>query len=230
MKNFKILLFLVPFGLSAQDTTNTKFKHWAVGYTISPDYCYRQLTSDGSASSKFIVSDRNVNEKAKYGITTGFNACYFFKKHFSLETGINYSNSGYQAKDFNTLLAPDGSTILVNITTAYNYNFIEMPIKANFILGSKKLRFIASAGIINDFFVNSTETQTTGNSSQTVSSASGFGLIEFIALSAGADIKLNKFNLRIEPVCRYNLGLRESGPIKEHLWSAGLNFGLYYRI
>ena len=239
MNFLKILLFLAPFGLSAQDSTSTKFKHWAIGFTISPDYCYRILTTDGSVSSKNIVSSRNENEQAQYGVTKGFNVCCFFKKYFSIETGINYSNSGYRTKDFSDFIyfGPPDPYIPTKTKSIYNYDCIDIPLKTNFIFGKKKLHFIASAGIITDFLLFRTETQTAEYSDGTImtsnfKSQSGFNFVNLtLLLSAGADINLSKkFNLRIEPTYRYSLDIRDTSPIKEHLWSAGLNFGLYYRM
>jgi len=239
MKLLKILLFLIPIGLSAQDSTNTKFKHWAVGYSVSPDYCFRILTSDGSASSKSIISLRNEHEVHQYGITSGFNVCYFFKKHFSIETGINYSNRGYRTKDFSdfTTNDPNDPLIPTKIKYIYNYNFIDIPLKANFILGKKKLRFIASAGINTNFLLFRTEITTAEYFDGSVvtnnyKSESGFHFVDFTALlSAGTDINLTKkFNLRLEPTYRYSLAPMRTSSIKEHLWSVGLNFGLYYKL
>src|ERR1035437_5020960 len=103
-KTLYLFLFFIPISLSAQDSTYANFKHWAIGFTISPDYCYRKLTSDGSDGSQNVISQRNGNEIPQYGITSGLNVCYFFNKHFSIETGINYSNRGYRTKDFSDFI------------------------------------------------------------------------------------------------------------------------------
>jgi len=232
------LLLLFSIGLSAQDSTNTSFKRWAVGYTVSPDYCYRILTSDGSANSIFIVSNRNGNEIPQYGITSGFNVCYFFKKHFSIETGINYSNSGYRTKDFSDFIynGPPDPAIPTKIKFIYNYNYIDIPLKANVIIGKKKLRFIASAGIITNFLLFRKDIQIAEYSDGAIITSypkpqTGFNFVNLtLLMSAGTDINLSeKFNLRIEPTYRYSLGIKNTSPVKENLWSAGLNLGLYFR-
>lgn len=234
-----LFLFLIPICLSASDSTNTTFKRWGVGLTFSPDYCYRIITSDGSMSMNNIVTFRNENEVPQYGITSGFNVNYFFTKHFSIATGINYSNRGYRTKYFSDFISPSGipdPLIPTKINYIYNYNFIEMPLKINFVAGKKKLRFIASAGISANFLLFLKETRIAEYSDgRTITSypkpQTGFNFSDLtMLLSAGSDINLtNKLNLRIEPTYRYSLGIKQTSPIKEHLWSAGVNFGLYYK-
>ncbi|MES2397169.1 MAG: outer membrane beta-barrel protein [Bacteroidota bacterium] len=232
-------LLLISFGLSAQDSTNTTLKHWAIGYTVSPDYCYRTVTSDGSASMNNIVTFRNENEVPQFGITSGFNVAYFFTKHFSIETGINYSNRGYRTKYFSDFISPSGTPdpfIPTKINYIYNYNFIDIPLKINFVAGKKKLHFIASAGISANFLLFLKETRISEYSDgRKITSypkpQTGFDFSDLtMLLSAGTDINLtNKLNLRIEPTFRYSLGIKQTSPIKEHLWSAGLSLGFYYR-
>jgi hypothetical protein len=237
-KTLYLFLFLASYSLSAQDSTNTNFKHWAVGFTVSPDYCYRTLTSDGSVGSASVISLRNGSEQAQYGITSGFNVCYFFKKHFLIETGINYSDKSYSTKDFSDFIysGPPDPSIPSKIKYIYDYNFIDIPLKINVILGKKKLRFIASAGVVSNILLFKKEIQiaeysdvTSITSYPTPKTDLNFqGLTALISM--GTDISLGKnFNLRIEPVCRYSLALFQTSPVKEHLWSAGLNMGLYYR-
>lgn len=238
MKKVKcFLLMLIPFGLSAQDSINTTNKGWAIGLIVSPDYCYRTITSDGTVSMDNIVSSRNKNETAQSGITSGINLCYFFKKRFSIETGINYSNRGYRTKYFSDFISPVPDPFIpTRINYIYNYNFIDIPLKINFIAGRKRMRFIAGAGINTNFLLFFKEAQIAEYADgRTIISypkpETGFNFSDLsVSLSAGTDINLtNKLNLRIEPTYRYGLGIKQTSPIKEHLWNAGLNFGFYFR-
>lgn len=238
-KTLYAFLFLFPIGLSAQDSTLKTLKHWNIGYTVSPDYCYRIVKSDGSVTMNNIVTFRNENEVPQFGITSGFNVGYFFTKHFTIETGINYSNRGYRTKYFSDFISPSGIPdpfIPTKINYIYNYNFIDIPLKINFVAGKKKLQFIASAGISTNFLLFLKETRIAEYSDgRKITSypkpQTGFDFSDLtILLSAGTDINLtNKLNLRIEPTYRYSLGIKQTSPIKEHLWSAGLNFGLYLK-
>ena len=107
----------------------------------------------------------------------------------------------------------------------------------NFINGKNKIRFIASAGLVADVLIERRVTQTAifENDSTVISkykSQAGYSAINIaIQLSSGIDMILNRrFNLRGMPIFRVDSDIFQTLPIKEHLWSSGVNFGLYYKI
>lgn len=236
MRFFYLFLVIIPFNLIAQDSLNTHRKKWSLGIVASPDYSYRTLTHRNSQSSNTIVDYRNTYEQPKYGGTMGINASYFFRKHFSVEIGINYANRGYKTKEYTDFIAamPNDPLIPEKVEYVNNYHCIYIPIVFNYTAGSNKLRFIAGIGMAPLVLIARKVTQTTVymDGSTTVSkyrSEMGFSKLNLAGqINAGIDLVLSpKFNLRIQPVFRFDSGIFQTSPIKEHLWSAGINTGLF---
>ena len=50
-------------------------------------------------------------------------------------------------------------------------------------------------------------------------------------MSAGIDCAINdKIRLTVEPTFRYGVISTKNTPVTEHLWSIGLNAGIYYQL
>lgn len=232
MKIIKITLFLLTFSFSAfaKDTTSVDFKRFAFGINASPDYCYRNLYS-------LIHSTTNLDdfEKPMLSYTGGMNLSYFITKHFAISLGVNFSQKGYRTSEFGvtTVEHPEGGIGKGRYRS--NYNYIGIPLRVNFVLGKKKVRFLVSHGLTPSFLLfektnlkikyydGSKETKRGINSDHTIP----FNL--FHDISFGIDIKLGKkAGLKIEPT--YCYGLLDSGRsvrYAENLYSYGLNIGYY---
>ncbi len=105
-----LLLLLVTTSLSSygQDKPNesgtSDFRRVQIGMNVSPDIGFRTLQNkDGSPSSNAIIQYNNEHETVKIRYTAGLNICFNIKRNIGLETGIQYSNKGYQTK-FNDLM------------------------------------------------------------------------------------------------------------------------------
>jgi hypothetical protein len=114
------------------------------GLSLSPDYCYISITS--------------INEIPKVGLTAGLNTLYNFNKSVGLETGLHYSNKGSQTKMMDLIFIQPNPTSPTQAKYIYNYNFLDIPLKVNFSIGSGKTRFITSFGIATNVFLKETET------------------------------------------------------------------------
>jgi hypothetical protein len=96
-----ISLTLTAFFCYGQETSKgtptEEYKKIQFGINFSPDFAYRILKNNDVTSDKdFIIDVRNKVETAKLGYTAGLNVCFNIKKTIGLETGIQYSNKGYQ--------------------------------------------------------------------------------------------------------------------------------------
>ena len=207
-----------------------------IGFNFSPDYAYRVLKNgDGSSSTDLVIKTRNDIEIAKFGYTTGLNACFNFSKRVGFETGIQFSNKGYKNIIRNLVYFPPNSSLPINSKTVYAYQYIGIPIKAKFSFGKSKVRVVSGVGFITNFLVNFRQVITykyadgkTEKRSQ--SSKDGFKSVDISPLiSLGIQYKLNdKMHLLTEPTFRYGLIKTKDAPVTENLWNAGLNIVFYY--
>lgn len=230
------LLFLFPISLFAQETELPSSK-WSLGINASPDYCYHALTSDNSTIGNYIVSHRNSYDLPQYGFTAGFQASYAFSKHFSFEFGINYMNKGYKTKSYSNFISPTAlpdPSIPLSVSYQYRYHYIGVPLLVNYTAGQKRFKFITSLGIAPHILTDVRSTDTRVYTDSTVvynySATTGLKRINIAAfVSAGIETNLSvRFKLRLQPIFRINSDVFDKTVVKEHLWAAGFNAGLYY--
>lgn len=227
MKLFRItyLFILLSFSAFAKDSTKVEFKRFAFGIHASPDYCFRSLSGEGS-TYKF----KNSIEEPMYGYSAGADFSYFFKKKFAISLGIGFTQKGYQTIAF-TLTDANGMS-LGTTKFRYNYNYIEVPLKASLFLGKKNVHLVPSIGVTPAFMLYEQTLSKYEYNNGSNSSKKGqpnyiynpFNL--FINGSVGVDFKLGEsMGLKIEPTYSYGLLTTLDSYMTEKLWSAGLNVG-----
>jgi hypothetical protein len=239
MKKLFILIAAIPFLANAQEPKKGKAnKNISIGFSFSPDYNFRTLrNNDGSSSSEMVIDQRNNLEKGKFSFTTGVNLNVRVSGKLEFQTGLLYSNKGYRtpkrATDFQSPL-PDEPT---HIKSDRRFNYLDIPLKLNFVSGGNKIRFIAGAGIAANIFLDESDIVTlfyaSGNEKE-MDQSSGFDYNKFnlsSLLSAGIEFKLKK-NLffRVEPTFRYGLLKIIDQPVTAHLWNFGVGLGVYGRL
>ncbi len=234
--------------LVCQNPDSTKTKRFSIGLVFSPDYCYRTLKPDGASMSQSIARQRDSTETGRTGFTTGLSFLFQMNKRFTLETGIQYSDKGEQTKDmvlnFGSNIAPrngfaysggSGASNPVSANFVYHYNYIDIPLKANYYLLTRRFKLFASAGLSVNVFLNErnnlVEKYSDGSSSSS-SSTSSNGLSRInLAFVAGLGVSYsisNRLTIRMEPVYRRSITSIIDAPVKEYVYSIGLNTGLYY--
>ncbi len=231
---------LILIAILATLTTNgqtAKSKHnISIGYSVAPAYSFRTLNNnDGNSSSDIATDARNKNELAKFGYRTGVNFLFSCSGSVGFETGIILSSKGYKTKKLNLTFAQPDPSSPVTAQFNYSYQYIGIPLKARFMTGKNKLRFISSVGFTTNF-LSSVKHNTkyeyadgrTDNGKQ--SSTSGLKKVDISpTISAGIDYKLNdKIYLIVEPMFEYGVIKTRDTPVTEHLWDAGINIGFYY--
>jgi len=238
MKNLAIFILTVfVFSAYGQGNSTSGFKKIQVGINISPDLCFRILkNNDGSSSSENIVHFRDSIETIKMGYTTGLNVCFNLNKTIGLETGIQYSDKGYQTIVTEFVSIQPDPNIPEKVRFIYHFHYIDIPLKANFTLGNKKVRFLTSIGIVSNIFIKETQTEilyfTDRKEKEKDPTGYEYNKINLsAAISAGIDYKINsRMNLRIEPIFRYGILKINDTPVTGYLWNAGLNIGYYFGI
>jgi len=230
-----ICLFLIVFlslHSTAQKTTESKI---LIGYNFSSDYNFRILkNSDGIASSEVVIKSRNDIEVAKFGYTTGLNVSFNVSQCLAFETGIQFSNNGYQTKNQELSYQIPDDQAPSKAKFIYSYQYLGIPLKAKFSFGKSKVRFISGVGFITNFLVNEKQKikyeYLSGREETKVESInSDLNNINIVpVISVGIDYTIcSKIHLIAEPTFRYSLLKLKSAPITENLWNAGLNIGVY---
>ena len=148
-----VLAFLTLFPVTAfsQNNNNTITKRIQFGLTFSPDFCYRTLKPDASNSSKSIADSRDRLEIPKFGFTTGWSLLLQLNKRVTVETGLQFSDKGEKKKQTTLIsLPPDPGPI--NHTTAYHYNYFDIPMEMNYCFSISRLNFLFQGGFQLIFF------------------------------------------------------------------------------
>lgn len=241
MRRLLILLTFIPLTTFCQNTDTIVTKKLSIGLTFSPDYCYRILKPD--ASGKWIAENRDTREIPKSGYTTGLNLALNISKRITLEAGLLYSDKGEKTKTNAPIWVtssgqPDPDPALpTKITFIYHYIYLDIPIKANYYLLTKRVKFFLTAGISANIFLKQRITSifeyNDGHTS--TKSSSGNNAYEKINLAFTAGLGLGydltkKLYLKTEPTYRHSITPIIDAPIKGYLYSVGLNTGLYYKL
>ncbi|MHB8259255.1 MAG: hypothetical protein ACYDCN_06785 [Bacteroidia bacterium] len=220
---FIALLFCIK-QTKAQDSTQVitqKNKRVFIGVNFSPDYCSGIFKDP-------VVNTLGLKAIPKFGYTSGINIFCIITKHLSIETGVQYSKKEFDVKTDLTF----GDRIDRRRGFVYNtgennaniYNYLDIPLKANFTFGKKRIRFISSIGVTTNLFLNATSYSFfVGNNNNRINLSP--------TISCGIDFKIkNRMCLRIEPTLRYGI-LKVSNDLATlYIWNAGLNISYYFGV
>jgi Outer membrane protein beta-barrel domain len=236
MRKIALLLFVsIPLFTQAQKKS-TQSKKLRLGVNFAPEYSYRSLSvNKKDAPIEFIVPIRNDNEKAIIGFSLGANASYQLNNLLNIEFGINYSAKGYkinaQALTFEDQLGTSG---FGQITGSSKFHYIEIPIKLGFTFGEKKTQFIAAVGITTGFLLSNKNNLSIKYPDGNIENFTNNGGITYRKLNINPTIAVglnhninSKSNIKIEPTFKYGIIAIADAPIKERLWSIGINIGYY---
>ena len=255
----KILFFIAAIFISivasGQDTlnqqvTNKNFKRILISVNVSPDYCYRTVKdNEGSEFSSVIIAAENNNEVPKFGYSGGLNIFYGYRKNIGFELGLQYSTKGFAYRNiglvFGDMINPRngyGSSQSFGVSPLqarfiYNYNYIDIPVRAIYHFGKNKIHFVTSVGVTTNILLNATQTvivEDANGSSYTGTQNQDYKFKSINispTFSIGVNYKINeKLNLQAEPTFRYGLINILDAPISTYLWNAGLNISCYYKL
>lgn len=209
----------------AQETTET-FNKLQLGVNFSTDF------------SRIIPNTFLNDEQSKIGFTTGINGIYNLTKNFGIELGVQYANKGERTKKM-TLSFMDENTNNISIKNnsyiIHNENFIDIPVKVNYTLGTKKIKLLSSLGVSTNFYLNSVYKTYLENelySKQNIQ-ISNFKTVCLSGIgSIGVGYQFNsKSLLKIEPTFRYSLlNIVKTSSTNFTIVNPGLNIGYYYSL
>ena len=218
-----LIIHLLPFINYAQQNDSLKFNSFSIGGTYSADYCYR--TTSTNPSNRWLKDEMDSLEISKIGYTTGLNFDFTLNNRFSISSGLLYSDKGYKLK----------SKVIPNIDKSIDHiYYLDIPLKFNYNIISKKTKFFISAGISSNIFLSSKILFQKENSSFTnvVKGNSDFSKINFATiLNLGIQNDLSKsWYFKSEMIYRQSIMPSMKAPINQYLYSFGLNVGFYYRL
>lgn len=246
-----VLIHSLVWGQSTEPSSAPKKpKRIEIGVVVSPDLTYRILCNrNGDAVSNYIEDDRNAKETPKPGVTAGFTFGYRFTQAVGIETGIMYSDKGYQAKKrgltygdmidprYGFVYSTSGTNSPTKVRFVYDFHYVGIPVKANFRFGGHQWKGIATIGAIAEFLTASTNTAAlfyeNGPADRSTEMASDdFKVFNLSAtVSAGVEYTINEsMSVRVEPTFRFGALPIIDAPITSYLYSAGLQIGYYYRL
>lgn len=232
---FTLNIFHVNGHVNASNNTTSDFRKFQIGINFSPDICYRTLkNNDGSNTSQIVIRIRNENETIKLGYTTGLNFCYNFNTSIGIETGVQFSNKGYQSKMKSLRYnQPEPDDPLFG-KFRYNFYCMDIPLKANITFGEKKLRLLTSFGLTTNILFKETSTSvliySDGKKRKEAPQGYDFNNLNFSpTLGIGIDYQINnRMHLRVEPTFRYNVLKIIDTPVTAYLYNGGINISYLY--
>ncbi len=247
-----ILLCLVSLTMKSQETALPAEDHKRItlGAYFSPDNAFRLLeNTDTSATADLILDQREATEISKLGYTAGLSLIFHWSNHFALETGLTFSNKGYQTSKrnltFGDLIDPrlgfiypsNNTNLPAQYKFIYAYHYLGMPVNLNYTFGEKRCRFISSVGVTAEYLLNVRSTSVEyyedghkerkrGNDS---SNYNRFNLSP--SLSVGISYQLNEqMSLRAMPTARFGVLPIIDSPITGYLYNMGMQFGCYIEL
>ncbi len=222
---------------------------WSIGAVGSADICYRTLSIQNETSTaQETVRMRECIETPKLGFTVGLEMNRMINSHMALGMRVQYTNRGYQTVmdnlTYGNMTDPRTGFIYdtaVEVPTAItivdHFHSLDLPIKAQYFFGHKKMKGIVGIGCAMSVLIrtNSTVIKTMKDGSVQRDKSEGTGdfnsLNVFPMVSAGVDWTVNdKSSIRFEPIARYGALKIIDAPITEHLWSYGLQIGYYFSL
>ncbi len=228
-----LIIVVLPFLLIAQNAE----KRFSIGVSFSPDYAYRVLKTD--ASHEWMLDVNNEYSSPILGYTSGLILKYRLNGKLALESGVKLLAKGEKMvvnkrdlvgidTDVNYDMAvPDKSK------TVYHYQYLGIPVKFNYYFLRTKVQMFISSGISTDFFLSGKTKSVLEfkdrTEKETYDLDYDFNKINFTGL-VGIGLETNiaqNLQFRCEPVCRYTFSPLVNAPLKEHLYSLGMNIVLF---
>lgn len=246
MKKILVFLFVLTLFHSLFAQKENEKSRFSIGISYSPNYCFRTINNtDTSSIFQTIESIRNDDEKFKLGHSAGVSIGYNFSEHWALNTGVFYSDKGYETKKnelfFGSQIDPrngfsfDTSNLPTHVIFREHFLYMDIPLSMQYKLRKEKFHFSISAGIIGNFFI--TDKRTTvflyedGSKSRddySITDVKSFFNLS-PKISIGAEYFLNdKQSIRFEPSFQYGLIDIFDYAIQTWIWNAGVKI-TYFR-
>jgi hypothetical protein len=221
-----VIIGLISLPLWGQIDDNNKL---SIGIYYTPGISYRTL------SESRVTPLRNETEIYKYGNSFGATFGYRINRRIEIETGVNFTNHGYQTKE--QILIPQESdpNLPDKVKSFDRFYYLGIPLKCGFRKDFTLISFVSSIGVIpNYLFHQKTEYKLTKNEQvetityDRIGDYNRFDLTAILSLGLAYKIS-HKMDLLIEPTFQHDLvSVMGDAPLEMYLWNLGLNLGIKY--
>ncbi len=233
-----MIFLLFCFKANAQQQYETG--QTRIGLNFSPNRSFRSLNNSENNPYNDSIYNSKSNETQKTGYSFGFAVSRMMSNRISFETGLQFSNQGYQkiyiGLVFGNMLNPSSGSPSKTATfyNRYKFQYLGIPVKLNFLYGEDKTRLFVSAGINLNILLKSNIRGTIhypNSKNEVIKSSTNttynkFNLGPYLSFGVMSQIN-SKLNFKIGPYFNYDiLSIRNSSLI-ENLWDIGFNIGLY---
>ena len=218
------LAFLVP---------TISFSQSQFEFFVSPDFSFRNITSDG------LVESSRKSEKGKLNTHLGVSYYQKIKENLWLKIGVGFVSTGYKSKKYDDLRFGSQVDSSGNfdptidpgesVQFKYNFHFLEVPIALRKDFSNKKFGTFAEFGLSTMYYLQSFTRRVKSGKNETESFREDvINQIQFAPiLSFGFRYLINeKVEIVARPNLRYHLTKMADAPVKENAWSAGLAIGI----
>jgi hypothetical protein len=231
-----ILLIFLPFAMFCNTDDSVKTKKLQIGALYSPELCYRTLKATSRA--KWIEDMRDTMEIPKFGYSAGVNLAYQLSNKFSFEVELLFSDKGERTKQYSLEYSAFSEPSLnppSSVRFSNHYYYLDLPLKLNYYLIKKQVNFYLTTGIsINTFLYQTTTSfieKQDGSVEKTNSTTHPkFQKMNFAAMAGfGISYQLSdKYIFKLEPVFKHGITSIVNAPVKNYLYSVGVNVGIAY--
>ena len=240
---FVILLGFFPLFLLGQnqDSTQTNRK-FSIGLTISPAIAYRSMYAIGEGKNNDFLVNYSIPlldslESPTVTYSFGLDFSYRINKHLAVVSGVYYSKKGYEIDEI-FIVDYEGVGDIGSVKI-YN-NYIDVPLKVNFYILSKKLQLFLIAGISGNIFINQQDkVKITGKETETITHTQRSTNISTFNMSIIGGVGIGyrvskKITIQLQPQYQRFLNslYRKSyggNQLKEVLYSYGIDASVYYQ-
>lgn len=251
-----LVIIFIPIALFGQEEDTTFLSRCSIGISISPDVAGRTIfVNTDDDKMKEVADEFREIDKPFIAYTFGLGMNYSVTNHFSVETGLLFSNKGFGTKKvemselyFGDMIDPrygyvyevqpgSHSGSIESVRFVHNYYYLDVPFRIYYTAGQDRLRFVGGVGITANFLLEAKHSAIyvyTNGERERITRDEQYDFAKFNvspSISAGVDYKLNhQFNIKLVPYFSYGLIKIIDSPISSRLWSTGLNFSVFYNL
>lgn len=124
---------------------NKKTLPFSVNLFFSPDFASYRTENDGTGNNNNEASDIVKHEHHEFSSTTGALVDYKFKKHWSIQSGLTFSNTNISVSPKTIYASPDNSgSVKYKLNTSSGYGYVLPSFSNNPAVGDSLYAFSAS--------------------------------------------------------------------------------------
>lgn len=194
--------------------------------SISYDgYTFRMLNARNYTIKSASAAYRDSIEKPDVGFRGGININFKISRYLFFKSGLRYVSNGYKSvKIYDPSLSYEAQY-------KASIRFIEVPTGVRYVFLRRKIACFAELGLTTTYALNyklktitelDTKNEVLKNADMLDIHFNGFG-----ALGLQTDLN-EEMMIFVQPIFRYDFTLLSNAPVREHLYSAGIECGLRF--